>query len=127
MGRSALGQDRGGVPTLAELDDGRFWRGTQVLHSGSAGGFHRARAGGLSLARPILSGKPGTPLYAQVYESRGIVERHDRSKFSDPDFQAKFYADMDKAVQTIEANIDQDLHKDPRWGVFLIERITGRL
>jgi len=83
--------------------------------------------GGLSLARPILSGKPGTPLYAQVYESRGIVERHDRSKFSDPDFQAKFYADMDKAVQTIEANIDQDLHKDPRWGVFLIERITGRL
>lgn len=94
--------------------------------AGPLGNSSGLEATWLSLARPILSGEPGKSPYAEIYESRGIVERHDRSKFSAPDFQATFYADVDKAIQTIEANIDEDLHKDPRWGVFLIERITGR-
>lgn len=80
----------------------------------------------LSLARPILSGAPGKPENADRYQS-GIVKRSDGSDFSDPNFQAKFYSDIDKITQSIESNIDADLRKDPRWAVFLIERLTGRL
>ena len=82
---------------------------------------------GLTLARPAYTGLPGTPKYAWPYNSRGVVERNDRSKFSDPEFQTKFYAELSRTIQTTESNIDADLRKDQRWAVFLIERITGRL
>lgn len=84
---------------------------------------------GLSLARPILSGASGKPEDAERYQS-GVVKRYDGSdyrEFSDPNFQAKFYSDLDRITQSIESNIDADLRKDPRWAVFLIERLTGRL
>lgn len=81
---------------------------------------------GLSLARPILSGASGRPNNADEYLS-GIVKRDDGSDFSDPNFQAKFYSDLDRIAQIIEANINSDLRKDPRWAVFLVERLTGRL
>jgi len=84
---------------------------------------------GLSLARPILSGTSGNPEDADRYQS-GVVKRYDGSdfrEFSDPNFQAQFYSDLDKITQSIESNIDADLHKDPRWAVFLIERLAGRL
>lgn len=84
---------------------------------------------GLSLARPILSGPSGKPKDADRYQS-GVVKRFDGRdfrEFRDPNFQAKFYSDLDKITQNIESNIDADLRKDPRWAVFLIERRAGRL
>jgi len=81
----------------------------------------------LTLQRPILRGAAGTPGKASPYDKRGIVTRNDWRAFSDADFQRKFYAELDKTVQQIEMNIEGDLRKEPRWAVFLIERLAGKL
>jgi len=81
----------------------------------------------LSLERPILRGKAGVPWKDWPYDSRGIVSRNDWRKFSDPHFQRKFYDELDRTVQEIEANIAADLRKEPRWAVFLVERLGRKL
>lgn len=72
-------------------------------------------------------------MYSYPYASRGAVVRDYRDRdsrdipFSDRDFQSKFYDELDQTIETIESNIDEDLRKEPRWAVFLIERIADRL
>jgi hypothetical protein len=81
----------------------------------------------LSLQRPILKGEAGAPVKAWPYDKRGVVTRNDWRPFSDANFQKKFYAELDQAMQQIEMNIADDLRKEPRWAVFLIERIGYKL
>lgn len=81
----------------------------------------------LSLQRPILRGAVGTPRKEWPFDKRGIVTRNDWRTFSDADFQQRFYAELDKTIQQIEAKLANDLRKEPRWAVFLIERLAGRL
>jgi len=81
----------------------------------------------LSLQRPILRGDAGAPSKEWPFDSRGIVTRNDWREFSDPDFQRKFYVELDKTVQEIETNIVGDLLKEPRWAVFLVERLAGKM
>lgn len=85
-------------------------------------GLHR-----LSLQRPILRGEAGIPSKAWPFDSRGIVTRVDWRPFSDPNFQQKFYSELDKTVQEIETSIADDLLKEPRWAVFLVERLAGKM
>jgi hypothetical protein len=81
----------------------------------------------LTLQRPILGGETSTPQIQWPYNERGIVTRIDRRAFGDADFQKKFYAELDEMVRQIEANIEDDLRKEPRWAVFLIERLAGQM
>jgi hypothetical protein len=81
----------------------------------------------MSLQRPILRGDAGIPRKEWPYDTRGMVTRNDRRKFTDPDFQRKFYAELDKTVQEIETNIADDLLKEPRWAIFLVKRMAGKM
>lgn len=81
----------------------------------------------LTLQRPILKGESGVPTYGYQFDKRGFVTRNDWRPFSDPNFSAIFYAELDKTVQEIDINIANDLSKEPRWAVFLIERLTQKL
>ncbi|MDO8988317.1 MAG: hypothetical protein Q7U91_01655 [Sideroxyarcus sp.] len=40
-------------------------------------------------------------------------------EFRDPDFQSKFWKEVEAFLSEIKENIQKDLQKDPRWGVFL--------
>jgi hypothetical protein len=81
----------------------------------------------LTLARPLLSGQKGESRYSHLFASREEVVRTNFTKFSDPEFRLKFYAALSQELKVIESNIENDLRKEPRWAVFLIERINGGL
>jgi len=54
------------------------------------------------------------------------VTRLNWSEFRDPDFQSKFDLEVKKNLAEINANIESDLKKEPRWGIFLMNRIVDR-
>jgi len=106
--------------TAASAGTNRFYAAGPI----ERGGEHLDR---LTLARPILQGEPGVPKYGWEYDRRGLVTRNDRRTFSDPSFQQNFYTELDKTVQEIGTNISNDLSKEPRWAIFLIERLNNKL
>lgn len=56
------------------------------------------------------------------------VTRLDWSKFSDPNFQARFDADVTRILGIIERNIEQDLRADQRWGALIVsKKLSGRV
>ncbi len=81
----------------------------------------------LTLARPVLKGMPAKLSRDWPFASRGSLTRNNHNAFSDPQFQQKFYAELDRFTAQVEANISADLQKEPRWAVFLIERTNGKL
>ena len=81
----------------------------------------------LSLARPILQALPGTPARTLPFDARGKVTRGDFKEFSDPQFQEKFYRELEALIEETDANITADLQREPRWAVFLIERLNRQL
>lgn len=81
----------------------------------------------LTLIRPLLSGQKGEPTSSHLFASRGEIVKVNFAKFSDPEFQVKFYSALAQALKAIDSNIENDLRKEPRWSVFLIERINGGL
>lgn len=81
----------------------------------------------LTLVRPPMVGQPATHPYARLSEGGRKITRNDFSEFSDPLATQRFYQDLQAFLDGMQASIEADLRRDPRWAVFLIERVNGGL
>lgn len=84
-------------------------------------------ADALTLVRPPMAGQPATHPYAGLSEGGRKITRNDFSEFSDPLATQRFYQDLQAFLDGMQARIEADLRRDPRWAVFLIERVNGGL
>jgi hypothetical protein len=54
------------------------------------------------------------------------LTRIDWAPFTDREFQTKFDRDAEQIVSEIKSNIEGDLRRDPRWGIFLLDHFGNR-
>lgn len=81
----------------------------------------------LTLVRPPMVGQPAAHPYAWLSEGERKITRNDFSEFNDPLATQRFYDDLREFLARMQASIEADLQRDPRWAVFLIERVNGGL
>lgn len=77
----------------------------------------RSYTNGLSLVQQEFPGK-------NIQSISGT--RPDRTPFSEPDFTYKLFIEMERNIKEIEMNIENDLQKEPRWCIYLLNRNNER-
>lgn len=60
------------------------------------------------------------------YDKLGAIQHDDHAGLSNADFQDTFYGKVYRKIVGINANMDADLRKDPRWAIFVLKRHNPR-